>query len=88
MRQILIRSQVLAMALTLLPVVPLTAAELAGVTFDDGAEVAGTHLALNGLGVRKKLIVKVYVGGLYLESRSGDAGLFVYDGDAFENARG
>jgi hypothetical protein len=31
-------------------------------------------LKLNGLGLRKKAVFKVYVGGLYLESPSKDAG--------------
>jgi len=73
-RGFLIRSLVLAMGLTLAPAAALSAAELAGVTLDDGAEVAGTQLALSGLGLRKKAIFKVYVGGLYLASPSGDAG--------------
>lgn len=76
MRGFLIRSLVLAtslLAVGLAPSAPLAAAELAGVTLDDHAEAAGTHLALNGLGLRKKFGFKVYVGGLYIASPSGDA---------------
>ena len=45
---------------------------LAGVTLPDTAQVAGKTLVLNGLGLRKKYMVKVYVAGLYLEQKSSD----------------
>jgi len=51
----------------------LHAASLAGVTLPDTAQVGGTKLVLNGLGLRKKFVVKVYVAGLYLEQKSSDA---------------
>lgn len=51
----------------------LHAKELAGVTMPDTQTVAGKTLKLNGMGVRKKAIFKVYVGGLYLENPSKDA---------------
>ncbi|HVP51795.1 MAG TPA: chalcone isomerase family protein [Terriglobales bacterium] len=50
----------------------LHAASLAGVTLPDTAQVGGTKLVLNGLGLRKKFVVKVYVAGLYLEQKSSD----------------
>ncbi|HNX51230.1 MAG TPA: chalcone isomerase family protein [Thermoanaerobaculaceae bacterium] len=40
--------------------------ELAGVTLPDTAQVGSASLKLNGAGIRKKLFIKVYVGGLYL----------------------
>ncbi len=43
------------------------AAELAGVKVPDQVTIEGTTLHLNGLGLRKKLWIKVYVGALYLE---------------------
>lgn len=49
------------------------AAEVAGVKYDDAAKVAGKELKLNGLGVRTKVIVKVYTAGLYLPEKTGDA---------------
>ena len=49
------------------------AAELAGVKLDDTLTVAGKTLKLNGMGLRKKAMFKVYVGGLYLEAASKDA---------------
>lgn len=51
-------------------------AELKGVKFDDEIVLAGKKLVLNGLGLRKKVIIftfKVYVAGLYLEKKSKDA---------------
>ena len=49
------------------------AGELAGVTMPDTLSAGGKTLKLNGLGLRKKSIVKVYVGGLYVETPSKDA---------------
>ena len=50
----------------------LPAATLAGVTLPDTAQVGGTALTLNGLGLRKEFVVKVYIVGLYLEQKSSD----------------
>jgi Chalcone isomerase-like len=50
------------------------AGELAGVTLPDTLKAGEKTLKLNGLGLRKKAMFKVYVGGLYLESLSKDAG--------------
>jgi len=49
------------------------AAELAGATLPDTLKLGDKTLKLNGLGLRKKAMFKVYVGGLYLESPSKDA---------------
>jgi hypothetical protein len=57
--------------LTLVPVA--VAAELAGATLPDTLKAGEKTLKLNGLGLRKKAIFKVYVGGLYLESPSKSA---------------
>ena len=51
----------------------LHAASLAGVTLPASQQVAGKTLVLNGLGLRTKFMVKVYVAGLYLEEKSSDA---------------
>lgn len=53
------------------------AGELAGATLPDTMSVGGKTLKLNGLGLRKKAMFKVYVGGLYLESASKDAARIV-----------
>ena len=50
----------------------LQAATLAGVTLPDTEQVGSAKLVLNGLGVRTKYMVKVYVAGLYLEQKSSD----------------
>jgi Chalcone isomerase-like len=51
----------------------LDAASVAGVTLPDTATVGSTRLVLNGLGLRTKFVVKVYVAGLYLAQKSADA---------------
>jgi len=50
-------------------------AECQGARFPDSVAVGTTNLVLNGLGIRKAtmLKVKVYVAGLYLPEKSGDA---------------
>jgi hypothetical protein len=57
-------------------------ATLAGVSFPDQATVEGKAVVLNGLGLRTAtmLKVKVYVIGLYLESRSGDPQAIIASG--------
>jgi len=60
-------------AFSLLPTFNLYAADLAGVTMPDTAQVGSTTLVLNGLGLRTKIVVKVYVAGLYLPRKSADA---------------
>ena len=56
----------------LAPLCELYAGTVAGVTLPDTATVAGTNLVLNGMGLRSKMMVKVYVAGLYLEQKSSD----------------
>lgn len=45
------------------------AAEISGVKFDDTVKVAGKDLKLNGVGMRTKVIFKVYAAGLYLQDK-------------------
>ena len=52
---------------------PPAAGTLAGVTLPDKAEVDGQTLVLNGMGLRKKFVIKVYVGGLYLPQKEKSA---------------
>ncbi|HLU61524.1 MAG TPA: chalcone isomerase family protein [Gammaproteobacteria bacterium] len=49
------------------------AAELAGVSLPDTVEVAGQELVLNGIGLREKAWIDVYVGGLYVPEASDKA---------------
>ena len=46
------------------------AGEVAGVKMADTVSVEGKSLKLNGMGLRKKVVFKVYVAGLYLETPS------------------
>jgi len=49
------------------------AATLEGVTLPDTETVAGKSLVLNGIGLRKKGLFKVYVAGLYLPAKETSA---------------
>jgi hypothetical protein len=53
------------------------AAELAGVKMPDTETVDGKVLKLNGVGLRKKMMFKVYVAGLYVETPSKDAAALI-----------
>lgn len=64
----------LALAAALAAPVPGRAGTLAGVTLPDSVQAGSETLVLNGMGLRKKLFIKVYVGGLYLKQKEGDAG--------------
>ena len=66
-----------ALSLALTVAAPLSAAEVAGVTLAENAAVEGKTLKLNGAGLRTKLMFKVYVAGLYLETPSHDAAAIV-----------
>src|SRR5579862_974069 len=48
---------------------PAAAATLAGVTLPDTAEAGGQALVLDGLALRTKFFIKVYVAGLYLPAK-------------------
>jgi len=71
------RSSLVVVVFVVASMFDLHAASLAGVTLPDTAQVAGTTLVLNGLGLRKKFVVKVYVAGLYLGQKSSDAGAII-----------
>jgi chalcone isomerase-like protein len=58
-----------AAPLALFLALPAGASTLAGVTLPDKVEVKGHTLVLNGLGLRSKFFIKVYVGGLYLPQK-------------------
>lgn len=48
--------------------------EVEGVKLEPTAQVGGAALQLNGAGLRKRAIFKVYVAGLYVPQKSADAG--------------
>jgi hypothetical protein len=66
-----------ALALCLATPAPALAAKIAGVEFPDTVDAGGQALKLNGVGLRKKFIIKVYAGGLYLGEPSKDAAAIV-----------
>ena len=59
----------LALILVLLFAAPIVAGTLAGITLPDGMDVDGKQLVLNGMALRKKVVFKVYVAGLYLPAK-------------------
>jgi hypothetical protein len=73
MMKALSRAAALLMLAVATPETTALAGELAGATLPDTLKAGDKTLRLNGLGLRKKAIIKVYVGGLYLESPSKDA---------------
>jgi len=54
-----------------------SAGEVAGVKMADTATVEGKTVSLNGMGLRKKVVFKVYVAGLYVETPSKDAATII-----------
>ena len=52
-------------------------AEVAGVKMPDTITVEGKTLKLNGAGLRKKVVFKVYVAGLYVENTSNAAATII-----------
>jgi hypothetical protein len=73
----LMRKALIAFACVCVLSVSTLAATLADVSLPDTITVGSQTLVLNGMGVRSKLFIKVYVGGLYLEKKTGDAGSIV-----------
>lgn len=71
------RAFLLAGVLIAAPMLGLGAAqatELDGVDIPNSAEVGGKSIPLNGVGLRKAFVfAKVYVAGLYLETKTTDA---------------
>ena len=53
------------------------AGEASGVKMPDTITVEGKTLTLNGIGLRKKMMFKVYVAGLYVETTSKDAATLI-----------
>jgi hypothetical protein len=49
-----------------------TGRTLNGVTMPETIEIGGQTLHLNGMALRKKFIIKVYVAGLYVSSKSSN----------------
>lgn len=63
----------LSVSLCLLLASAAVSKEIAGVNLPDTTVVEGKTLKLNGAGLRTKVVFKVYVGGLYLETPTRDS---------------
>jgi long-chain acyl-CoA synthetase len=64
--------RVAAILLALLAAAGVSAADIGGVRLEDKASVGGQELALNGGGVRKRVVFNVYVASLYLPQKAAD----------------
>jgi len=64
------RLRILVALAALAAALPAFAAEIAGVKFSDSAQVADKPLVLNGAGLRRKFIFKVYAMALYLPAKA------------------
>lgn len=62
--------------------VPLAAREIGGVALPDQLNLAQQELQLNGAGLRKKAIIKVYACGLYLPGAEQNAATILADSSA------
>jgi hypothetical protein len=76
----------LALALALTTAVPAMAGSLAGVDMPNRVDVGDGQLVLNGMALRKKFIIKVYVAGLYLPQKQTNASR-VLSGDTARQVR-
>jgi Chalcone isomerase-like len=70
------RRLILAAALSL-AAVTASAATVAGANIEDTTTVGTQRLVLNGAALRKKFVVKVYVGALYLMSKQNNAAAII-----------
>ncbi len=63
------RQGLIGLTLLLLFVTPIFAGTLAGITLPDSLKINDQTLVLNGMALRKKVVFKVYVAGLYLPAK-------------------
>ena len=62
-----------AVVMAVVLALPATAKDVSGVKFPDTVTVEGKELKLNGVGLRKKVVFKVYAAALYVETTSQNA---------------
>lgn len=67
----------LALAFISAPAAAFAGAEMAGIEFPSETKIDGKKLALNGAGLRVKVIFKVYAAALYAEKTSDDPAHFL-----------
>jgi len=73
------RLKITPLLLSLMLLVPIAASavEVGGVNMEDKTTVNGQTLVLNGAGVRKKLFIKIYIGGLYLPAKMSNPAMIL-----------
>lgn len=77
------KKMLLGLLLATATAMPAAAVEVAKVQVPDTATLSdGTTLVLNGAGIRKKFIIKVYVGALYLPAKRTDAAAVIGSDEA------
>ena len=52
---------------------PSSAREISGIKIPDSTKLAGQELVLNGGGIRTKFVFDIYIGALYLGTKTNDA---------------
>ncbi|MGB6128779.1 MAG: chalcone isomerase family protein [Psychrilyobacter sp.] len=67
------RRKITALILGILISISAMAVNIAGVNVKENLVIANKKMVLNGVGVRKKLFFKLYVGSLYLPTKTMDA---------------
>mgnify|MGYP001819810578 CR=1 FL=1 len=65
--------RLLSACLTLLLATSVNAKQIAGIDMPDQLERDGQQLMLSGAGIRTKMFMDIYAGGLYVQSAGGDA---------------
>jgi hypothetical protein len=94
----MIRKAFILIFLALTIAMPAQAKEIGGASLPDTLTAGKEQLMLNGAGLRTKMFIKVYAGGLYTRKKEGDAlkivdadepmairMRFIYDGVSHEN---
>jgi hypothetical protein len=69
------KTWILSLSLAVGALAPMSAhavLEVSGVKFEDTYGLAGQQLQLNGAGMRKMMIIKVYALGLYVQRKDGN----------------
>jgi hypothetical protein len=69
----------IVLVMILAVILPLLALNVGGVILPDKMTLGKETLVLNGGGLRKKLIIKVYAGGLYLPAKSNNSAKILAD---------
>ena len=65
--------KIILAALLVATAIPASAASVGGVNLEDKVTIGTQTLVLNGTGLRKKFVVKVYAAGLYLPAKQKSA---------------